>query len=231
MSNYLIPFIAISLTLLSYGASVAIYRKTKTPFLNPIIVSLVFIAVAVQLTPFSWESYISGTVPIVKLLPLTVILLALPLYRQLPLLRKNYKAILAGTIAGVVTSALSLIIIGKALGINKEILTSIIPKSITTPLGLSLSESLGGLMGVTVISIVITGVLGVIIYQPVFKILRIKHPIAQGVALGTASHAVGTSKAIELGEVEGAMSSLSIVVTGVITILATPLLVLLISIY
>jgi putative effector of murein hydrolase len=223
--------IAIPLTLVAYIIGIAIYRKTKSPFLNPIIVALLLITLAVKVTPLTWAVYISGSRPIIQLLPLTIIILALPLYRQLPLLKKHHKAILAGATAGVATSAISLFILGRLMGIDIELLRSILPKSITTPLGISLSQWLQGLAGITVISIVITGILGIVFYLPVFKFFKITHPIAQGVALGTASHAVGTSKAIELGEVEGAMSSLAILISGVITLLATPVLLLLISIY
>ena len=231
MNSFYSFVIATLLTLLAYIIGIAVYRKTGSPFLNPIIVALLLITLVVKITPLEWSVYITGSRPIIKLLPLTIIILALPLYRQLPLLKKHHQAILAGAAAGVATSALSLFALGKLMGIDAELLRSILPKSITTPLGLSLSESLHGLAGITVVSIVITGIMGIVFYLPVFKIFKISHPIAKGVALGTASHAIGTSKAIELGEVEGAMSSLSILISGVITILATPLLLLLISIY
>lgn len=231
MNNMIAAAIAIPLTLLAYLAGIIIYRKSGSPFLNPIILALLMIALTVHFTPLSWDLYISGSRPIIQLLPLTIIVLALPLYQQLPLLKKHHKAILAGTAAGVATSALSLFILARLMGLDLALLRSILPKSITTPLGLTLSRSLGGLEGVTVISIVTTGIMGIVFYLPVFKLFKIKHPVAQGVALGTASHAVGTSKAIELGEVQGAMSSLSILVSGVITILCTPLLLLLISLY
>jgi len=223
--------LATLLTVLAYLAGMAVYRKIKSPFLNPIIVALCLITLAVELTPLTWCVYIHGSRPLIKLLPLTIIILALPLYRQLPLLKKHHKAILAGTATGVATSALSLFVLARIMGVDIELLRSILPKSITTPLGLSLGQSLGGLAGITVISIVATGIMGVVLYLPVFRIFKITDPVAKGVALGTASHAIGTSKAIELGEVEGAMSGLSILVSGVITILSTPLLLLLLSIY
>lgn len=223
--------IAILVTVLTYMLGILIYRKSGSPFLNPIIVALLLITLVVHFTPLTWDLYITGSRPILHLLPLTIIVLALPLYQQLPLLKKHHKAILAGAAAGVATSATSLFFLCRLMGIDLEILRSIIPKSITTPLGLTLSRSLDGLEGITVIAIVATGIMGIVFYLPVFKLFKITHPIAKGVALGTASHAVGTSKAIELGEVEGAMSSLSILVSGVITILSTPLLLLLISLY
>ena len=231
MHNLVTYPLAILLTILAYLIGIVIYRKSGSPFLNPIIVALLLLALVVHFTPLNWNDYIIGSRPIIQLLPLTIIVLALPLYRQLPLLKKHHKAILAGTVAGVITSALSLFVLARMMGIDHELLRSILPKSITTPLGLSLSRSLGALEGITVISIVTTGILGIVFYLPVFKLFKIHHPIAKGVALGTASHAVGTSKAIELGEVEGAMSSLSILISGVITLIATPLLLLLLSIY
>lgn len=223
--------LATLLTVLAYLAGLTIYRKSKSPFLNPIIVALFLITLVVKFSTLTWSVYIQGSRPITKLLPLTIIILALPLYRQLPLLKKYHKAILAGTVTGVITSALSLFLLAHILGLDIELLRSILPKSITTPLGLSLGQSIGGLAGITVISIVATGILGVVLYVPVFRVFKITNPVAKGVALGTASHAIGTSKAIELGEVEGAMSSLSLLISGVITILSTPLLLFLLSIY
>lgn len=231
MNSFSSYLAAMLLTLFAYVVGLVIYRKSGSPFLNPIIVALLLITLVVHLTPLTWEGYILGSRPIIQLLPLTIIILALPLYQQLPLLKKHHQAILAGTVAGVTTSALSLFVLARLMNIDLELLRSILPKSITTPLGLSLSQTLGGLEGITVISIVTTGIIGIVFYLPVFKLFKITHPVAQGVALGTASHAIGTSKAIELGEVEGAMSSLSILISGVITILAAPLLLFLLSMY
>lgn len=134
------------------------------------------------------------------------------------------KEILVGILTGVFISFISVVLICKVANANPEILYSILPKSITTPMGISLSNILGGIQSITVVCIILTGILGYIMGETVLKIGRIKHPIAKGVALGTAAHAVGTSKALELGEIEGAMSSLSIGIGGCLTVILVPIL-------
>lgn len=231
MRDMVLYVLASGLTVVAYAFALFAYRRCKSPFLNPILLAVLIIAAVIQFSPLNWDDYVAGSLPIVKLLPLTIIILALPLFRKRLLLRQYYKAVLAGVFAGVVSSALSLFILGRLFGIDEVVLRSIFPKSITTPLGVLLCEMLSGLVGVAVISIVITGILGVILYVPVFKLFRIKHPVARGIALGTASHAIGTSKAIELGDEEGGMSSLALVVSGILTTVLTPLFLLLISMY
>ena len=200
-----------------------LYKKTKLVFLNPIILSATVIIPFLVHFGYSAKEYRVFVAPIYFLLPFTVILLAFPLFEKLHLLKKERKAILFGIGAGVLTSLVSVTILGELLGLSSELILSIFPKSITTPLGMTLSDSLNAIMSLTVIAIVITGVTGVLVYPLVFKLFKISHPVARGIALGTASHAVGTGKALELGETEGAMAGLAIVVSGVITILCTPL--------
>ena len=133
--------------------------------------------------------------------------------------------IIIGITAGVLVSFVSIKILGGALNADSSLLNSLIPKSITTPMGISLTNSLGGVEAITVVAIICTGILGAIISPLVFKIGGIKHPIARGIALGTASHALGTTKAIEMGEVEGAMSGLSIGISGTLTVILVPILI------
>lgn len=204
-----------------------LYLKTKAVYLNPILTSAIVIITILLGFDIPHNHYTKGAAPINALLPFTVILLALPLHRNIKLLKKYPLPILGGIGAGVLSSATSIVVLSKVLQIETTLLSALLPKSITTPLGMALGESLGVDLGITVVSIVITGVLGVLVYPLVFKLFRIDHPVAKGVALGTASHAVGTSKALELGEKEGAMSSLALVLTGITTITLTPLLLLL----
>ena len=151
------------------------------------------------------------------LTPATVCL-AVPLYEQLTLLKKNFKAVLVGILSGVVASLVSILGFSVLFGLNHEQYVTLLPKSITTAIGMGVSEELGGIVTITVASIVITGILGNVIAEGVCKIFKIQHPIARGLALGTASHAIGTAKAMEMGEIEGAMSSLAIVVAGLLTV-------------
>lgn len=154
--------------------------------------------------------------------PATVIL-AIPMYKQLPTLKNHMKAILIGITTGVITSITVVHLLAKFAGLDTKLILSLLPKSITTPIGIAVSESVGGMISITVMAIIVTGIFGAMIAPSVCKLFRIHHPVAKGIAIGTASHAVGTSKALEMGETEGAMSSLSIALAGVITVLLVPL--------
>lgn len=152
------------------------------------------------------------------LTPATVCL-AIPLYEQLEQLKKNAKAIAAGILSGVLSSLVSVLALAAAFGLSHEEYVTLLPKSITTAIGMGVSEELGGIVTITVAVIIVTGVLGNIIAELVCKIFRIHEPVAKGIAIGSASHAIGTAKAMEMGEVEGAMSSLSIAVSGLLTVI------------
>ena len=141
------------------------------------------------------------------------------LYEQLGILKKNLKAILAGILAGALTSVTSVMILAILFGLSHEEYVTLLPKSITTAIGMGVSEELGGIVTITVAVIIITGVLGNMFAEVVCRIFRIEEPIAKGIGIGSASHAIGTAKAMELGDIEGAMSSLSIAVSGLITVI------------
>ena len=143
-----------------------------------------------------------------------------PLYRQISLLRKNLKAVIAGILSGVLASMVSVLILAKLFGLSHEEYVTLLPKSITTAIGMGVSEELGGIVTITVAVIIITGVLGNMIAEVICKAAKIEEPIAKGLALGTSAHAIGTAKAMEMGEVEGAMSSLAIAVAGLVTVVA-----------
>ena len=146
--------------------------------------------------------------------------LAVPLYRQIELLKNNIKAVAAGILSGVLASMVGVYILARAFHLNSQLYVTLLPKSITTAIGMGVSEELGGLVTITVAVIIITGVLGNVIAEAVLKVAKIEEPIAKGLALGTSAHAIGTSKAMELGPVEGAMSSLAIAVAGLLTVIA-----------
>ena len=139
------------------------------------------------------------------------------------MLLNNKLAVGASILTGVAGSTGSIYVMAKGFGLNHEIYVSLLPKSITTAIGMGVSEEMGGIVTLTVVSIIITGILGNIIADVIFKILKIEEPMARGLALGTSAHAIGTAKALELGEVEGAMSSLSIAVAGILTVVVVPL--------
>ena len=167
-----------------------------------------------------YESYEEGGKYISYLLTPATVCLAVPLYQQLHLLKKNIKAIAAGIVSGVLASLVSVLLLAKLFGLSHEEYVTLLPKSITTAIGMGVSEELGGIVTITVAVIIITGVLGNVIADAVYKIAKIEEPVAKGLALGTSAHAIGTAKAMELGEVEGAMSSLAIAVAGLLTVIA-----------
>ncbi len=214
-----------------YALAVQLYKRVKHPLLTPIAITVIALIGGLLLFGIPVSSYRPGAELLLAVLPLTITVLAIPLYKQLSLLKKYKVPVLAGIVAGVATSAVSVVGLSLLFGLDGEVVKSLLPKSITTPLGLELTTMLGGVQSLTVIAIVLTGILGVLLYPVAFWLFRITHPIARGLAMGTASHAVGTSKALELGEEEGAMSSLAIIITGLITLLSTPLLLLLMTIY
>lgn len=215
-------FFGVMITFLSYGIGMIMKKKFKSAICNPLLVSIVLILIFLIVTGVSYESYAKGSEYISYLLTPATICLAVPLYQQMELLKQNYKAVLAGILAGTLSSMTCILLLSLLFHFNHEAYVTFLPKSITTAIGIGVSEELGGYISVTVVVIVVTGVLGNIFAEQALKIMRIKEPIARGIAIGSASHAVGTAKAMELGPIEGAMSSLSIVVSGILTVIGAP---------
>lgn len=165
-----------------------------------------------------YDTYYEGAKYLSYLLTPATVCLAVPMYEQLELLKKNLKAVLVGIISGVLMSLGCILVMAIVFSLNHETYVTLLPKSITTAIGMGIAEELGGYVTITVATIVITGVLGNIIGEGLCKLFHIEEPIAKGVALGTASHAIGTARAMEMGEIEGAMASLSIAVAGLLTV-------------
>lgn len=219
------PLFGILLSLIAFEIGVFLNRKTKVSLLHPILLALIFILVFLNLTGISYENYkIGGDYISFFLSPVTVIL-ALPLYKQLQHLKKHLWQILLGISLGSLTSLLSILLLSKLFEIQEVVMLSIAPKSITIPMGIEVSKQLGGIPSITILSIVITGITGAVSGPVICKICKIKDPIAQGIATGTASHALGTARAFEMGETQGAMSSLAIGLTGIITALIAPVII------
>ena len=219
------PIFGIVLTVLFFNIAVYIQKKTKNPAFNPLLISILGIIVCLNIFKIPYENYkIGGNTINYFLGPITIVL-AVPLYRQFELLKKYKFEILIGISCGVIVSFISIVSIGKLFNTSTEIINSLIPKSITSPMGISLANTINGIQAVTVVCIILTGILGAIIAPTVFKLGKITNPIAKGVALGTSAHALGTSKALEIGEVEGAMSGLSIGISGLITVIIVPILI------
>ncbi len=212
-------YFGVVLSLAVYFLGTYIRKKINFPLFNPLLIAIILTAVVLIVFNIDYTAYNSSAKYISYLLTPATVALAIPLYEQLEALKNNWKAIIAGIVSGVITSLLSILAMSMLFKFSHEEYVTFLPKSITTAIGMGVSEELGGYVPVTVAIIVITGVLGSVIAETVLKIFRIKDPVAKGIAIGTASHAVGTSKAMEIGKTEGAMSSLSIVVSGIITVI------------
>lgn len=212
-------FFGVFITLLSYGIGSALKRKLKLPVFNPLLIAIIFTILFLLLFRVDYNIYYEGAKYISFLLTPATICLAVPLYEQLELLKKNYKAVFGGIISGALASLCSILIMAWLFGLDHASYVTLLPKSITTAIGMGVSEELGGYVSITVAVIIVTGVIGNMFAEAACRIFRIHEPIAQGIAIGTSSHAIGTAKAMEMGDVEGAMSSLSIVVSGILTVI------------
>ena len=211
-------YAGVNISLISYAIGAKLKRKFGYGFLNPLLISIIVTIIVLISCNISYETYNEGAKYLSWLLTPATVCLAIPLYEEWELLKNNAKAVLLGVFAGVITSLVTIFVLAKMMGLSHANYVTLLPKSITTAIGMGVSEELGGYVTITVAVIVITGVLGNIFGELICKIFRIKEPISKGLALGTAAHAIGTAKAMELGDVEGAMSSLSIAVAGVITV-------------
>lgn len=211
-------FLGMAVSLVGYGLGMMLKKKLRWGFLNPLLLSIVFVIVFLKVLHIEYETYQVSAQYLSYLLTPATVCLAIPLYQQLTLLKENLLAVALGILSGVIASLGSVLVLALAFDLSHEYYVTLLPKSITTAIGMGVSEELGGLTTITVVVIIITGVLGNVIAELMFKIFKIQEPIAKGLALGTASHAIGTAKALELGEIEGAMSSLSIAVAGLATV-------------
>ena len=242
-------FAGVTLSLLSYFIGSVLKKKFKLGIFNPLLISIIITIIVLAVSGVDYDVYNQGARYLSWFLTPATVCLAIPLYEQWSLLKKNYKAVVVGIASGVLTSLTTVLVLSKIMNLShaeyvtllpKSITTAIgmvsvlilaklfslsheqyvtlLPKSITTAIGMGVSEELGGIVTITVAVIVVTGVLGNIFGELICKIFRIKEPIAKGLALGSAAHAIGTAKAMEMGEIEGAMSSLSIAVAGILTV-------------
>ena len=212
-------YFGVTVSLIGYGAGIMLKKKFKYAFLNPLLISIIFVIGVVTLCGVDYESYENSAQYLSYLLTPATVCLAVPLYQQMTLLRKNLAAVACGILAGVLASLGSVLLLAFLFGLEHDVYVTLLPKSITTAIGMGVSEELGGLVTITVAVIIVTGVIGNVIGEAVCKLFRIYEPIAKGLALGTSSHAIGTTKALEMGEVEGAMSSLAIAVAGLLTVI------------
>ena len=211
-------YFGVLITILGYFIGDYLRKKLKLSILNPILIGIIFVGVVITLCKVEYKTYYEGAKYISFLLTPATICLAIPLYEEFEILKHNLKAVILGITAGVLSSLGSILAFSYMFMLTHEQYITLLPKSITTAIGMSLSSELGGIPSLTVAIIIITGIFGNLIGEYVCRIFKITEPVSVGLAYGTASHAVGTAKALELGEVEGAMSGLSVAVSGIITV-------------
>ena len=216
-------FTGVTLSLVAYMVGVFLKKKFKSGKFNPLLISKIITIVVLLVSGVDYEIYNEGAKYLSWLLTPATVCLAIPLYEQWELLRKNYKAVMLGLLAGVVTSLCTVLVLCYVLKLSHEEYVTLLPKSITTAIGMGVSEELGGYVTITVAVIVVTGVIGNILGELICKVFKIEEPISKGLALGCSAHAIGTAKAIEMGEIEGAMSGLAIAVSGILTVVMAPL--------
>lgn len=212
-------FFGVFISLAGYEFGLLLKRRLKLALFNPLLISIIFVMAVLLTVGIDYDAYYSSAQYLSYLLTPATVCLAIPLYKQISLLRENKLAILLGIFAGVLTSLGSVLALSFVFRLSYEQYVTLLPKSITTAIGMGVSQELGGIQTITVAVIIVTGILGSILAESVLKIFKITHPIAKGLALGTSSHAIGTTKAMEMGEIEGAMSSLSIAVAGLFTVI------------
>lgn len=211
-------FFGVAVSLIGYEIGLFLKKKCGLAIFNPLLIAIIFVMIVLSVCHIDYDVYYAGAKYISYLLTPATVCLAIPLYEQLSLLKKNAKAIFAGIFSGVVTSLVSVLGLSVLFRLEHAEYVTLLPKSITTAIGMDVSKELGGIVTITTAVIIVTGILGNMIAAIVFRLFRIEEPIARGVALGTSAHAIGTVRALEFGELEGAVSGLAIAVAGLITV-------------
>lgn len=216
-------FFGAFISLLFYELGLTLKRRFKKAIFNPLLIAIILTIAVLVIFGIDYDVYYSGAKYLSYLLTPATVCLAIPLYEQFELLKKNAAAVLAGIISGMITSLVLVLLFAIVFRLSHAEYVTFLPKSITSAIGMAVSEQLGGYVPVTVAVIIISGLLGNITAESACRLFRINDPIAKGVAIGSSSHAIGTAKAIEMGEVEGAMGGLSIAVSGILTVFAAAL--------
>lgn len=213
------PFFGIIICIFSFQIGVYINKKTGSPLANPLLIANTIIIGSLKVFNIPFESFYQGGKVIALFLAPVTACLAISIYKQLDILKESFIPIVCGCAVGSLFSMGSIYILCKLFKLDEKLTASLIPKSVTTPIALGIAEQHGGIAPVTMTAVVITGILGAILAPLMIKIFKINNSVAAGIAIGSSSHALGTSKAVEIGEIEGAMSSIAIGVSGIITVL------------
>lgn len=222
MSDFLARslFFGAGISLLFYEVGLLLKKRFKLAVLNPLLIAILCVMASLKVLGVPYSDYNAGAQYLSWLLTPATVALAVPLYEELGLLRKNLPAVAGGILAGTFAGLAGILLLCRVFALDHQLYVTFLPKSITTAIGMGVAEELGGVTALTVAAIILTGILGNVAAEGLFRLFRIHDPIARGLALGTGAHAIGTAKAMELGEVEGAMSSLSIAVAGLLTVAA-----------
>ena len=225
MNEFLLQstYFGVVLSLLCYWVALKIASKVKSTLCNPLMISIVLVVIILSIFGISYETYNKSASHLNYFLTPTTVCLAVPLYRQYEVLKKNLKAIVLGIASGCVACMVTLVALIKLFTFDTTLAASVMAKSITTAIAIGLTEEIGGIPAITVACIMITGIFGACFASIVCKIFKIENPVAQGLAIGTSAHALGTSRALEIGEVQGAMSSLAIAIAGIMTVVLAPI--------
>ncbi|OUQ30028.1 LrgB family protein [Massilimicrobiota sp. An134] len=227
MNNLLIEtsYFGIVLSLLTYWLAVQIRKRWSYSLLNPLLISAFLTIFVLYVLDIDFQIYNQGAQMITYLLTPSTVCLAIPLYKQTQVLVKHFGAIIVSLLCGCLSGLMSVMVLCILLKTSETVLYSLMPKSITTAIAIGVSELLGGHSTMTVGVVILTGIFGSMIAKTIFKVFHINHPVARGLALGNSAHAIGTAKAIEWGEIEAAMSSLSIVISGIFTVFLAPIMI------
>ncbi|MGE4483762.1 MAG: LrgB family protein [Oscillospiraceae bacterium] len=207
------------ISIAAFEIGLLIKRKFKIAILNPLLIAIIIVIILLRSLNISYNAYNNGAKYISYLLTPATVCLAVPLYKQLEILKNDWKAITVGVLSGVLASLGGVFVLSRLFGFTHEQYVTLLPKSITTAIGIGVSKELGGIESVTVGAILLSGICGNMFAEIICKVFRINEPVAKGIAIGTASHAIGTAKAMEMGEVEGSMSGLAIPVAGLVTVI------------
>lgn len=215
--------IGVVISFFAYQFGMFLKKKIKKDFVNPLLIAVILVIVFLVVFDVDYDSYNQSAKYLSYLLTPATVSLAIPLYQQIELLKKNFTIVITGISVGVLTSMITILLLSILFQFNHTEYVTLLPKSITTAIGMDLSEELGGYVTITIAAINITAILGNITAEYLCKLFRIRHSISKGLAIGTSSHASGTAKAMEMGQVEGAMSGLSIAVAGLLTVILAPI--------
>lgn len=213
------PLFGIFLTVAAFYIGDRIAKKVKLPFANPLLIAMIICIAVMKLLNITYEDYMEGGQFISLFLVPATAMLGLSVYRKRKILKEQFFPIVIGCLAGSALSMGSTVILCRILALNADMLNSLLPKSVTTAIALDISGQLGGLRSITMMAVIVCGIGGAILHPFIIRLLRLKDPIATGVAFGTASHAIGTAKALEMGEVEGAVSGVAMGIAGICTVI------------